>query len=314
MRIASVSISRSIITGMCAVVASMLAQTPATLAAAGDTTTPVQVVVDMDLQTPGYQSAVQVRACQNLVQHVGVFIRDPIAARSFYSIGYIGGIDRGISFGHMFANNTVGTVTSLVATPATPANPQNTAFIEPAIFHSFTGPEIVYLEMGSEAPAIIAANPAAPVFTADISISDAHPGDSFRFYLLDYVTVWTFATHGAFSTQQPLNSLDTGGDAVPDQTLTTQGIDPDTGLASPPAAFLVDYIDGPVSGGGATIHIIPQLGDVNGDTFVNTDDLLAVIQAWGPCPATAPCPADQTGDGVVNIDDLLTVITHWGHC
>jgi hypothetical protein len=56
-------------------------------------------------------------------------------------------------------------------------------------------------------------------------------------------------------------------------------------------------------------------GDVDGDTIANIDDLLAVIHAWGDCPATdQACPADLAplgGDGVVNIDDLLQVINNW---
>jgi hypothetical protein len=52
---------------------------------------------------------------------------------------------------------------------------------------------------------------------------------------------------------------------------------------------------------------------------VNIDDLLAVISAWGPCPAPpAACPANIVNSGasagVVNIDDLLAVISAWGPC
>jgi hypothetical protein len=54
---------------------------------------------------------------------------------------------------------------------------------------------------------------------------------------------------------------------------------------------------------------IPTVGDVTGDGAVNIDDLLAVINAWGPCPPA--CPADVTGDNIVNIDDLFTVINSW---
>jgi choice-of-anchor B domain-containing protein len=54
-------------------------------------------------------------------------------------------------------------------------------------------------------------------------------------------------------------------------------------------------------------------GDINGDGFVNVIDLLAVINAWGPCPAPpAACPADVTNDGFVNVSDLLFVISNWG--
>ncbi|HWB18724.1 MAG TPA: dockerin type I domain-containing protein [Phycisphaerales bacterium] len=49
-------------------------------------------------------------------------------------------------------------------------------------------------------------------------------------------------------------------------------------------------------------------GDVNGDGFVNIDDLTAVILAWGSCSG---CPADLNHDGQVNIDDLTAVILGW---
>ena len=44
---------------------------------------------------------------------------------------------------------------------------------------------------------------------------------------------------------------------------------------------------------------------------VNIDDLLLVINGWGPCPHTqpaVPCFGDVQVDNVVNIDDLLKVI------
>jgi hypothetical protein len=58
-------------------------------------------------------------------------------------------------------------------------------------------------------------------------------------------------------------------------------------------------------------------GDIDGNGFVNIDDLFSVISAWGPCPApTGICPADVApspcGNGFVNIDDLFVVISHWG--
>jgi hypothetical protein len=53
----------------------------------------------------------------------------------------------------------------------------------------------------------------------------------------------------------------------------------------------------------------PVVGDLNGDSMVNIDDLLVVIGAsWGPCSG---CDADANGDGFVNIDDMLLVISNW---
>lgn len=52
--------------------------------------------------------------------------------------------------------------------------------------------------------------------------------------------------------------------------------------------------------------------DVNADTRVDIDDLVAVITAWGACANCANCPADVNHNCVVNIDDLVAVITNWG--
>lgn len=55
----------------------------------------------------------------------------------------------------------------------------------------------------------------------------------------------------------------------------------------------------------------PCPSDLNGDGQTNVVDLLAVINAWGPC---AGCAADITDDGVVNVNDLLEIINAWGAC
>jgi hypothetical protein len=53
----------------------------------------------------------------------------------------------------------------------------------------------------------------------------------------------------------------------------------------------------------------PVVGDLNGDSVVNIDDLLVVIGSdWGPC---AGCDGDANGDGIINIDDMLLVISNW---
>ena len=52
--------------------------------------------------------------------------------------------------------------------------------------------------------------------------------------------------------------------------------------------------------------------DVNCDGVVDVTDLLAVIAAWGECPAADPCTADTNGDGMVDVTDLLAIIASWG--
>jgi hypothetical protein len=59
------------------------------------------------------------------------------------------------------------------------------------------------------------------------------------------------------------------------------------------------------------------VGDTTADGVVNVDDLLHIINTWGPCSGACPptCSADIApagGDCMVNIDDLLAVINNWG--
>jgi hypothetical protein len=55
-----------------------------------------------------------------------------------------------------------------------------------------------------------------------------------------------------------------------------------------------------------------------GNGAVNVDDLLAVINNWGNCPAPpTSCFGDiepTGGNGVINVDDLLGVVNAWGGC
>jgi predicted outer membrane repeat protein len=65
------------------------------------------------------------------------------------------------------------------------------------------------------------------------------------------------------------------------------------------------------------LPVSPCPADITGDNTVNVNDLLAVINAWGPCQKP-PCPADvappPNGDGTINVNDLLMVINNWGPC
>ena len=59
------------------------------------------------------------------------------------------------------------------------------------------------------------------------------------------------------------------------------------------------------------------VGDVNGDTVINTDDILLLINAWNPEElgnGPMPGPADVNGDDYVDTDDLLFLINNWGPC
>ena len=51
--------------------------------------------------------------------------------------------------------------------------------------------------------------------------------------------------------------------------------------------------------------------DINGDGSVNVEDILAVIETWGPCSG---CPADINNDEYVDVTDLLEVVGAWGPC
>ncbi len=280
------------------------------MAAASPALPTVQVVLDMDARTPGLQASVTVAAGTTVVEDIAVYVFEPSGAAPIVAVGYLGGIDRGISLGHMPAAGNRGAVAAIEGAAGAPLHPGNTAFIvtAPGLDPGFAGPEIQYVEFGEGTPAFIPAAPRAPILTADIVLASAAAGDVYDFFLLDRVTVWSGGDGGAFSTTA-INSLDSGGDAVPDGTLTLFGIDPDGPIPVPPAAYAVDYIDGPQGGGPATIAVVTP-GDLDGNGAVDVLDLLELLAAWGPCPP-APCPADVDGSGAVGVADLLILLSSW---
>jgi hypothetical protein len=222
-------------------------------------TADVMVVVDMDSATPGIQSTVTAPPGASVVRRIGVQVYDPDGGHSLWGVGFIGGLDRGIAFGHMTRNQNIGRVTGLVPHAGCPINPGNSQeLLSPAHQPAFDGPEVQYLEGGAAAPAAIRGAPGCVVFTVDVSLDNAQPGDVFDFYVLDMVSIWSNHTHGAFSTAAGL-SLDTGGDAVPDQTLSSYGVDADAPIAVPPAAYRVDFVDG-TNNSPARIIVAPPLG------------------------------------------------------
>lgn len=65
-------------------------------------------------------------------------------------------------------------------------------------------------------------------------------------------------------------------------------------------------------------RLVPRsacLADLDRDCSVGIVDFLALLAAWGPCPATpAPCLADFDGDGNVGVVDFLFLLATWGPC
>ena len=58
--------------------------------------------------------------------------------------------------------------------------------------------------------------------------------------------------------------------------------------------------------------VVSVLGDIDGDGIVGISDFLALLAAWGPCPAPPlECPADLDNDGYVRITDFLLLLANW---
>ena len=270
---------------------------------------PVIVTVDMDAAQPGIQRTVRVAPGATLVEGIAVYIYDPSASHRVLAIGFIGGLNRGISLGHTPRDGRViGRLIEMIPTMGTPAIAGNLGFPDPwGIEPGFVGPEVQYIESGVALPGPLPAAPTSPLFTVDVTLRDATPGDIFPIYLLDMVTVWSGGSGGAFSTRSQF-SFDTGGDAVPDRTLTLHGIDPDAAITVPPAAFEVDYVDGPIRGGGATIIVDGCYADCDQSTGVGVLDIFDFLCFQNGFVLGDPfaCDCDTTtGPNVCDLLDFL---------
>jgi hypothetical protein len=55
-------------------------------------------------------------------------------------------------------------------------------------------------------------------------------------------------------------------------------------------------------------------GDTNGDSEVDTNDLLAVLTHYGiDCDGMVPCEGDGDANGFVDVNDILAVVQNFGH-
>ncbi|MHC4062935.1 MAG: hypothetical protein ACYSUQ_03105 [Planctomycetota bacterium] len=264
----------------------------------------VKVIADMNPSIAGCQDFLLVPVGTTVVDGLAIHIFDPAGTAQVWDIGYVGGINRGISFGHVPSNRAVGTVSAVLGTAGVAVNPTNTGWVEPGYVPLFAGPEVQYVEssLGSAAPAPIPTDPAEPVFEVTVELNGAQQGDEFRFFLGDMVTLW-YPGHGSFSTRGSL-SLDTGGDVGPDGTVTLYGVDADAPLPVPPAAYSVDFVDGD---GGARIMVV-VFGDGDFDGDIDLKDFAAFQACFAPGEGPAPLPCaihDLDGDGDVDLDDYV---------
>ena len=53
------------------------------------------------------------------------------------------------------------------------------------------------------------------------------------------------------------------------------------------------------------------IGDVDGNGAVDVDDMLGVLNSWGPCDS---CAADFDASGTVDVNDMLAILAAWGTC
>ena len=272
------------------------------LASSLATAGPVIVALDMDVQAPGIQPSVTVQAGVTSVE-VAVYLYDPDGTHGLVQIGYLGGIDRGIAFGHIPDNNNHGSVTGLDATPVSAANPANTGFLSGAIFHVFAGAELQYLEIGAQQAAPIQMLPDKVLFKVRILLANARQGDRFRFALADLFAMASQGAQGVFITQ-PGRFWDTGGDSVPDGTPTLRGPDADLPVPVPPAAFAVDFVDGVT--GPALIIVDPCYANCDGSTLpaiLNVNDFVCFLNRYAAGSPYANCDG-STAQPALNLNDF----------
>jgi hypothetical protein len=128
------------------------------------------------------------------------------------------------------------------------------------------------------------------------------------------VTVWRGQSSqlgGAFTISET-SWLDTGGDSVPDGTLSLFGPDPDFGISVPPAAFEVDYIDSqtPGNGGGGRILVGGCYPDCDGVGGLTAGDFICFLGAFANGSAYANCDG-STAAPVLTANDFVCFLTSY---
>jgi hypothetical protein len=268
----------------------------------------VIVALDVDAATPGLQHTINVSPGTTLVPDVAVYIYDPTGTHTFDGIGFFGIPGGGISLGHTTNPANTGRLTAMREVAVNPLDPGGAGMLmekRQLEKSAFDGPEVNYIEFANR-NSPFPTSPVVPVFTVHIDLQNADRGDIFDLYLLDFIAAWSGGQGGAFSADLfPLNS---GGDAVPDNTLSTYGLDADPSQPVPPATFLVDYRDGPPGGGPATITIAACYPDCDSSTGIGVLDIFDFLcfQNRYDVGNTYACDCDtSTGPGVCDIFDFL---------
>ncbi len=91
---------------------------------------------------------------------------------------------------------------------------------------------------------------------------------------------------------------------------------PATADMAPPGFYMLFVVDADGVPSQASLVQVGSdpVGDLDGDGSVGILDFLALLAAWGPCPAPCPpsCLGDLDGDCSVGINDFLILLANWG--
>ena len=106
-------------------------------------------------------------------------------------------------------------------------------------------------------------------------------------------------------------TIDSGGGDSSAGVWTIEGTigQPDPGVAGGGGGFTV--AGGFWTGGGATQSPCPS--DLTGDGEVGFQDVVQILNDWGPCGG-GDCDSDLDNNGVVGFTDLLLVLNDYGPC